>query len=198
MHVDYSVLSTRCCVMLGFCLRLSTHRMLMNSKWMQLFCGGFQSVPKPVAHDFPSGSPLPPSHRWDVSSGGFLSGFCCRDQNWWLEPDLKPSMLQTSVCYFSFKQKYLLSNPAHQSGAVDEHFFLNESAAQVRYAQLCCWYVTGVTQPQKLMLSSRDITQFKPLSSRTSVTVITGDRFDHEIPDQLNQVSGPKRHAVET
>lgn len=35
------------------------------------------------------------------------------------------------VCSFS-KQKYLLSNPAHQSSAVDEHFFLNESAAQVR------------------------------------------------------------------
>uniref|UniRef100_H3CS04 Si:dkey-122a22.2 n=1 Tax=Tetraodon nigroviridis TaxID=99883 RepID=H3CS04_TETNG len=63
------------------------------------------------------------------------------------------------------RQKYLLSNPAHQSGAVDEHFFLNESAAQVR-----------------------DITKFKPLSSKTTVTVITGDRFDHEIPDQLNQM----------
>lgn len=110
-------------------------------------------------------------------------------------------MFQTSVhictlLFFSFKQKYLLSNPAHQSGAVDEHFFLNESAAQVRYAQLRFWHVTGVIQPQQLMLSSRDITQFKPLSSRTSVTVITGDRFDHEIPDQLNQVRGPKRRAV--
>lgn len=61
---------------------------------MQLSCGGFQSVPKPVAHDFPSGSP---PHRRDVSNGGFLSGFCCRDQNRWQEPDLKPSMLQTSV-----------------------------------------------------------------------------------------------------
>ncbi len=29
-------------------------------------------------------------------------------------------------------QKYLLCNPAHQSAAVDEHFFLNESASQVR------------------------------------------------------------------
>lgn len=79
---------------------------------------------------------------------------------------------------------------------MDEHFFMNESAAQVRYAQLRFWHVPGVIQPQKLMLSSRDITQFKPLSSRTSVTVITGDRFDHEIPDQLNQVRGPKRRAV--
>ncbi|XP_068180781.1 uncharacterized protein si:dkey-122a22.2 isoform X1 [Antennarius striatus] len=63
------------------------------------------------------------------------------------------------------RQKYLLSNPAHQSSAVDEHYFLNESAAQVR-----------------------DITRFKPLSSRTSVTVITGDSFDQHIPEHLNQM----------
>nr|XP_046255593.1 uncharacterized protein si:dkey-122a22.2 [Scatophagus argus] len=63
------------------------------------------------------------------------------------------------------RQKYLLSNPAHQSSAVDEHYFLNESAAQVR-----------------------DITRFKPLSSRTSVSVITGDSFDQQIPEHLNQM----------
>ncbi|KAI3361455.1 hypothetical protein L3Q82_013618 [Scortum barcoo] len=63
------------------------------------------------------------------------------------------------------RQKYLLSNPAHQSSAVDEYYFLNESAAQVK-----------------------DITKFKPLSSRTSVSVITGDSFDQEIPEHLNQV----------
>eukprot|EP00066_Takifugu_rubripes_P014292 XP_011603558.1 PREDICTED: uncharacterized protein LOC105416637 [Takifugu rubripes] len=79
-----------------------------------------------------------------------------------LQPTVKGDDVSEDVIQ---RQKYLLSNPAHQSGAVDEHFFLNESAAQVR-----------------------DITQFKPLSSRTSVTVITGDRFDHEIPHQLNQM----------
>lgn len=63
------------------------------------------------------------------------------------------------------RQKYLLSNPAHQSGAVDEHYFLNESASQVR-----------------------DISKFKPLSSRTSVSVITGDVFDEKIPAHLNQL----------
>ncbi|XP_061676560.1 uncharacterized protein si:dkey-122a22.2 [Syngnathoides biaculeatus] len=63
------------------------------------------------------------------------------------------------------RQKYLLSNPAHQSSAVDEHYFLNESAAQVR-----------------------DITRYKPLSSRTSVSVFTGDSFDQQIPHQLNQM----------
>ncbi|XP_058504125.1 uncharacterized protein si:dkey-122a22.2 [Solea solea] len=63
------------------------------------------------------------------------------------------------------RQKYLLSNPAHQSSAVEEHYFLNESAAQVR-----------------------DITKFKPLSSRVSVSVITGDHFDKQIPEHLNQM----------
>ncbi|XP_030225982.1 uncharacterized protein si:dkey-122a22.2 [Gadus morhua] len=63
------------------------------------------------------------------------------------------------------RQKYFLSNPAHQSSAVDEHYFLNESAAQVR-----------------------DITKFKPLSTRTSVSVITGESFDSQIPEHLNQM----------
>lgn len=63
------------------------------------------------------------------------------------------------------RQKYFLSNPAHQSGAVDEHYFLNESAAQVR-----------------------DITKFKPLTMRMSVSVITGECFDSQIPEHLNQM----------
>ncbi|XP_034554272.1 uncharacterized protein si:dkey-122a22.2 [Notolabrus celidotus] len=66
---------------------------------------------------------------------------------------------------FMQRQKYLLSNPAHQSSAVDEHYFLNESAAQVR-----------------------DISKFKPLSSRTAVSVITGESFDQQIPEHLNQM----------
>ncbi|KAJ8291067.1 hypothetical protein GJAV_G00021000 [Gymnothorax javanicus] len=63
------------------------------------------------------------------------------------------------------RQKYFLSNPAHQSSAVDEHYFLNESASQVR-----------------------EISKYKLLSSRTSVSVITGDSFDEEIPPHLNQL----------
>ncbi|XP_032373756.1 uncharacterized protein si:dkey-122a22.2 isoform X1 [Etheostoma spectabile] len=78
-----------------------------------------------------------------------------------IEPTIKAKMSQEVIQ----RQKYLLSNPAHQSSAVDEHYFLNESAAQVR-----------------------DITQFKPLSSRTSVSVITGDSFDQQIPEHLNQM----------
>ncbi|XP_034729955.1 uncharacterized protein si:dkey-122a22.2 isoform X2 [Etheostoma cragini] len=78
-----------------------------------------------------------------------------------IEPTIKGENVSEEVIQ---RQKYLLSNPAHQSSAVDEHYFLNESAAQVR-----------------------DITQFKPLSSRTSVSVITGDSFDQKIPEHLNQ-----------
>lgn len=63
------------------------------------------------------------------------------------------------------RQKYLLCNPAHQSATVDEHFFLNESAAQVR-----------------------EISRYKPLSSKTSVHVITGESFDEQLPVDLNQV----------
>ncbi|KAM9724036.1 uncharacterized protein ACNS7B_019242 [Menidia menidia] len=63
------------------------------------------------------------------------------------------------------RQKYLLSNPAHLSGAVDEHYFMNESAAQVR-----------------------DITMFKPLSSKISVSMLTGESFDQQMPEQLNQM----------
>ncbi|XP_053736456.1 uncharacterized protein si:dkey-122a22.2 isoform X1 [Synchiropus splendidus] len=63
------------------------------------------------------------------------------------------------------RQKFLMCNPAHQSGAVDEHYFLNESAAQVR-----------------------DISKFKPLTSRTSISIITGDSFDLDLPEELNQM----------
>ncbi|XP_077431972.1 uncharacterized protein LOC144057869 [Vanacampus margaritifer] len=78
-----------------------------------------------------------------------------------IEPTIKENVSEEIIQ----RQKYLLSNPAHQSSAVDEHYFLNESAAQVR-----------------------DITRYKPLSSRTSVSVITGDSFDHQIPNHLNQM----------
>ncbi|KAF7660271.1 hypothetical protein LDENG_00285100 [Lucifuga dentata] len=79
---------------------------------------------------------------------------------------IKPTIQDESVSEEVIqRQKYLLCNPAHQSSAVDEHYFMNESAAQVR-----------------------DITKFKQLSTRTSVSVITGDSFDQQIPENLNQM----------
>ncbi|XP_019711784.1 uncharacterized protein LOC109507070 [Hippocampus comes] len=78
-----------------------------------------------------------------------------------IEPTIKENVSEEIIQ----RQKYLLSNPAHQSSAVDEYYFMNESAAQVR-----------------------DIVRYKPLSSRTSVSVITGDSFDQQIPNHLNQM----------
>lgn len=79
-----------------------------------------------------------------------------------IEPTLKGQNVSEEVIQ---RQKYLLCNPAHQSSAVDEHYFMNESAVQ-----------------------AQDITKFKPLSSRTSVSVLTGDHFDQEMPKHLNQM----------
>ncbi|XP_051879450.1 uncharacterized protein si:dkey-122a22.2 isoform X2 [Pristis pectinata] len=79
-----------------------------------------------------------------------------------LQPAITGENISTE---FVMRQKYLLSNPAHLSTAVDEHFFINESTSQVR-----------------------DISHFKPLSSATSVTVITGDHYDEQLPDSLNKV----------
>uniref|UniRef100_A0A3Q2QHR1 Si:dkey-122a22.2 n=1 Tax=Fundulus heteroclitus TaxID=8078 RepID=A0A3Q2QHR1_FUNHE len=79
-----------------------------------------------------------------------------------IEPTLKGENLSEEVIQ---RQKYLLSNPAHQSGAVDEHYFMNESVAQVR-----------------------DITKFKPLSSKIAVSMLTGDSFDEQMPEHLNQM----------
>ncbi|XP_038157729.1 uncharacterized protein si:dkey-122a22.2 [Cyprinodon tularosa] len=79
-----------------------------------------------------------------------------------MEPVLKGENLTEEVMQ---RQKYLLSNPAHQSSAVDEHYFMNESAAQVR-----------------------DITKFKPFSSKITVSMLTGELFDEQIPEHLNQM----------
>nr|XP_023667267.1 uncharacterized protein LOC111843711 [Paramormyrops kingsleyae] len=80
----------------------------------------------------------------------------------WIHPAIKGEMVSEDVIQ---RQKYLLSNPSHQSSAVDEHFFLNESASQVR-----------------------EISVYKPLTSRTSVSMVTGDHFDSRFPAHLNQI----------
>lgn len=79
-----------------------------------------------------------------------------------IEPTIKGENVSENVIQ---RQKYLLSNPAHLSSAVDEHYFMNESATQVR-----------------------DITKFKPLSSKISVSMLTGDSFDEQMPEHLNQM----------
>uniref|UniRef100_A0A8B9HAA2 Uncharacterized LOC103023892 n=1 Tax=Astyanax mexicanus TaxID=7994 RepID=A0A8B9HAA2_ASTMX len=89
-----------------------------------------------------------------------------------LQPTVTGSDVSAEVIQ---RQKYLLSDPAHQSSAVDEHFFLNESVSQVG-----------------------EISRFKPLSSSTSVSVLLGDSFDEQLPAHLNQVFAElQRKALE-
>ncbi|KAK6490846.1 hypothetical protein HHUSO_G5526 [Huso huso] len=78
----------------------------------------------------------------------------------WMQPPITGENISEDLIR---RQKYFLSNPAHQSSSVDEHFFLNESVSQVR-----------------------EIATYKPLSSRTSVSVITGDYYDALLPAHLN------------
>ncbi|CAN0026548.1 unnamed protein product [Lampetra fluviatilis] len=63
------------------------------------------------------------------------------------------------------RQKFLLCSPPHMSAAVEEHFLVNESLAQVS-----------------------DIMQFKPLPSRINVTVINGNYYDELLPGTVNKV----------
>lgn len=201
------VFATRRSVLLRLLCDTDTHRMLMNSKRRPRSCGGLQSVPK-TCWAWCS-LRTSPAHCWNVSKRAISRRFLplqskptCRESGAEKEHTLFQTL--THVCvllffffFFFFQQKYLLSNPAHQSCAVDEHFFLNESAAQVRYAWLCWRHVRDVRLKNDLQpLPLRDITKFKPLSSKTTVTVITGDRFDREISDQLNQVRRRHPRAV--
>ncbi|KAL4616990.1 hypothetical protein GN956_G22133 [Arapaima gigas] len=80
----------------------------------------------------------------------------------WMHPAIEGENVSEDLIQ---RQKFCLSNPSHQSSAVDEHFFLNESVSQVR-----------------------ELSRFKPLSSITSVSVITGDYFDAQLPPHLNKV----------
>ncbi|XP_038051976.1 uncharacterized protein LOC119724816 [Patiria miniata] len=63
------------------------------------------------------------------------------------------------------RQKYLLCQPRHLSSIVDEHYFINESLSQLRTAF-----------------------QVKPFPESVSVTVITGNYYDEQLPSSLNKV----------
>lgn len=88
---------------------------------------------------------------------------------------------------------------------------MNESAAQVRYGKhlkicfslfpkyICYLHFNVEVKMNNEILPKmsiclicccfyRDITRFKPLSSRTSMSVIIGDSFDQQLPEHLNQV----------
>ncbi|XP_077989742.1 uncharacterized protein YbdG-like [Glandiceps talaboti] len=61
------------------------------------------------------------------------------------------------------RQKYLLCTGRHLGTVVDEHYFINESISQIR----TLW-------------------QMKSFPSNISVTVITGNYYDEQIPSNLN------------
>ncbi|XP_070533289.1 uncharacterized protein [Ptychodera flava] len=61
------------------------------------------------------------------------------------------------------RQKYLLCSGSHLSSVVDEHYFVNESISQMR----TLW-------------------RLKPFPSNISVTVLTGNYYDEQIPSNLN------------
>lgn len=63
------------------------------------------------------------------------------------------------------RQKYLMCLPRHMKAAVDEHFFANKSLSQIKTAYTV-----------------------KPFPENVSVTVITGNYYDEELPSQLNKV----------
>ncbi|XP_022092786.1 uncharacterized protein LOC110980430 isoform X2 [Acanthaster planci] len=63
------------------------------------------------------------------------------------------------------RQKYLLCQPRHLSSIVDEHYFINQSLSQLRTAF-----------------------QIKPFPESVSVTVITGNYYDDQLPSSLNKV----------
>ncbi|XP_067665448.1 uncharacterized protein [Haliotis asinina] len=62
------------------------------------------------------------------------------------------------------RQKYLLCNPRHLSSVVDEHHFINETFSQIKTLRL-----------------------MKSVPKNISVTLITGNYYDEQIPSPLNK-----------
>ncbi|KAK7446772.1 hypothetical protein BaRGS_00040239 [Batillaria attramentaria] len=62
------------------------------------------------------------------------------------------------------RQKYLLCHPKHLSSVVDEHHFINETFSQMR-----------------------TVRQMRSLPTNISVTVLTGNYYDEQLPSGLNK-----------
>ncbi|KAK7091805.1 uncharacterized protein [Littorina saxatilis] len=62
------------------------------------------------------------------------------------------------------RQKYLLCQPRHLSSVVDEHFFINETFSQMGTVRM-----------------------LRSLPSNVSVTVMTGNYYDEQLPSSLNK-----------
>ncbi|CAG5128197.1 unnamed protein product [Candidula unifasciata] len=62
------------------------------------------------------------------------------------------------------RQKYLLCHPRHLSSVVDEHYFINETFSQMR-----------------------TLRKIKSLTPHISVSVLTGNYYDEQMPSTLNK-----------
>lgn len=62
------------------------------------------------------------------------------------------------------RQQHLLCNPRHLSSVVDEHHFINDTFSQIK-----------------------TVFHMKPFPSNISVTVITGNYYDEQLPSSLNK-----------
>ncbi|XP_054761503.2 uncharacterized protein LOC129267881 [Lytechinus pictus] len=80
-----------------------------------------------------------------------------------VEQPIKGEVISEEV---NARQKYLMCLPRHIRGAVEEYFWANQSLSQIKTAYTV-----------------------KPFPKNVSVTVITGNYYDEELPSQLNKVS---------
>ncbi|CAL1530323.1 unnamed protein product [Lymnaea stagnalis] len=62
------------------------------------------------------------------------------------------------------RQKYLMCHPRHLSSVVDEHYFINETFSQMR-----------------------TLRKIKSLASSITVSVLTGNYYDEQMPSHLNK-----------
>ncbi|XP_005109384.1 uncharacterized protein LOC101846099 [Aplysia californica] len=62
------------------------------------------------------------------------------------------------------RQKHLLCHPRHLSSVVDEHYFINETLSQLRTLRMV-----------------------KPLANNISVSILTGNYYDEQMPAHLNK-----------
>ncbi|XP_072175368.1 uncharacterized protein [Diadema setosum] len=79
-----------------------------------------------------------------------------------VEQPIKGEVISETV---QARQKHLMCLPRHLKAAVEEHFFANQSLSQMKTAYTV-----------------------KPFPQNVSVTVITGNYYDEELPSPLNKV----------
>ncbi|ESO93742.1 hypothetical protein LOTGIDRAFT_228523 [Lottia gigantea] len=78
---------------------------------------------------------------------------------------LKHPLVNTNIdTDIEYRQKHLLCHPRHLSTVVDEHHFINDSFSQIKTVRL-----------------------LKSISSEISVSIVTGNYYDEQMPSSLNK-----------